>query len=118
PLGERARSGRERGGDGVKSDLRGRVGIVTGGSRGIGCSIAQALAGAGAKVAVLGRDGAKAEQAARALGDSTARGFSCDVANAQQVERTVGTVEEEFGRIDILVTKAGTTRAHLLLRLK
>jgi len=52
----------------VKIDLSGRVGIVTGGSRGIGYSIAQALAGAGAKVAVLGRDGAKAEQAARALG--------------------------------------------------
>src|SRR2546427_6685704 len=102
----------------MKIDLAGKVGIVTGGSRGIGYSIAQALAGAGAKVAVLGRDGAKAEQAARSLGDSTARGFSCDVANARQVEATVGTVEREFGKIDILVNNAGTTRDNLLFRIK
>src|SRR5437667_417748 len=44
----------------MKIDLAGKVGIVTGGSRGIGYSIAQALTGAGAKVAVLARDGAKA----------------------------------------------------------
>ena len=101
----------------MKIDLAGKVGIVTGGSRGIGYSIAQALAGAGAKVAVLARDGAKAEQAARSLGDSAARGFACDVANARQVETTVGTVEREFGKIDILVNNAGTTRDNLLFRI-
>jgi 3-oxoacyl-[acyl-carrier protein] reductase len=101
----------------MKIDLSSKVAMVTGGSRGIGYAIAQALAGAGAKVAVLGRDGAKAEQAARGFGDSTARGFSCDVANAQQVERTVATVEQEFGRIDILVNNAGTTRDNLLFRI-
>jgi len=94
----------------MKIDLSGKVAVVTGGSRGIGYSIAQSLAEAGATVALLARDGAKAQEAARALGD-TARGFSCDVVNAQQVETTVAGVEHEFGRIDVLVNNAGIYRA-------
>jgi 3-oxoacyl-[acyl-carrier protein] reductase len=101
----------------VKIDLAGKVALVTGGSRGIGYSIAQTLAGAGARVAVLGRDGAKAQEAARALGDSAARGFACDVTNAGQVESAVGEVEQAFGQIDILVNNAGTTRDNLLFRI-
>jgi len=100
----------------MKIDLSGKVAVVTGGSRGIGYSIAQSLAEAGATVALLARDGAKAQEAARALGD-TARGFSCDVVNAQQVETTVAGVEHEFGRIDVLVNNAGTTRDNLLFRI-
>jgi len=100
----------------MKIDLSGKVAVVTGGSRGIGYSIAQSLAQAGAAVALLARDGAKAQEAARALGD-TARGFSCDVVNAQQVETTVAGVEHEFGRIDVLVNNAGTTRDNLLFRI-
>jgi 3-oxoacyl-[acyl-carrier protein] reductase len=101
----------------VKIELAGKVALVTGGSRGIGYSIAQALAGAGARVAILGRDGAKAEAAARTLGDGGSRGFSCDVADAAQVETVVGGVEQAFGQVDILVNNAGTTRDNLLFRL-
>ncbi len=100
----------------MKIDLSGKVAVVTGGSRGIGYSIAQSLAEAGATVALLARDGAKAQEAARALGD-TARGFSCDVVDARQVETTVAGVEREFGRIDVLVNNAGTTRDNLLFRI-
>ena len=104
----------------MQINLSGKVAVVTGGSRGIGLAIAQALAGAGAKLALLARDGAKAEAAARSLGggDDTARGFACDVANAPQVETAVEGVEHEFGRIDILVNNAGTTRDNLLFRIR
>ena len=101
----------------MKIDLAGKVSVVTGGSRGIGHAIAQALAVAGARVAILGRDGAKAQAAAHALTNGSARGYGCDVADAAQVETTIAAVERDFGRIDVVVNNAGTTRDNLLFRI-
>jgi 3-oxoacyl-[acyl-carrier protein] reductase len=101
----------------VKIDLTGKVALVTGGSRGIGHAIAQAFARVGAQIAVLGRDLAKVREAAASLGDGRARGYACDVSDAKQVETTVGAVEKDFGRIDVLVNNAGTTRDNLLFRI-
>ena len=102
----------------MKIDLSGKVAVVTGGSRGIGHAIAQALARVGSRVAVLARDVTKAREAAAALGDGQrAQGYECDVSDARQVETTVAAVEADFGRIDVVVNNAGTTRDNLLFRI-
>ena len=101
----------------MKIDLSGRVALVTGSTRGIGRAIATTLAGAGAKVAVVGRERARAEEAASQLGGE-ARGFACDVADTASVAALVEEVERSFGALDILVNNAGLTRDNLLMRIK
>jgi 3-oxoacyl-[acyl-carrier protein] reductase len=102
----------------MQIDLSGRVALVTGSTRGIGRAIAQALASAGARVAVVGRDKARADEAASALPGGQARGFACDVSDAAAVVALVEAVEKEMGAVDILVNNAGITRDNLLMRMK
>lgn len=97
-------------------DLAGKTAFVTGSTRGIGLAIAQALHGAGAKVAVVGRDLERARAVAAGLG-SGAAGVGCDVADFGQVETAIGAAEAALGPIDILVNNAGLTRDNILLRL-
>jgi 3-oxoacyl-[acyl-carrier protein] reductase len=97
-------------------DLNGKVALVTGGSKGIGLSIAEALYKAGAKVAVLGRDAARADAAANALGDR-ACAVNADVADQAQVDKAVEQAEARLGPIDILVNNAGVTKDGLLVRM-
>jgi len=97
-------------------DLTGKVAFVTGSTRGIGLGVATALHAAGAKVAIVGRDLAKAQAVAATLGER-AVGVSCDVADGGQVEAAIAAAEQALGPIDILVNNAGLTRDNLLLRL-
>jgi 3-oxoacyl-[acyl-carrier protein] reductase len=101
----------------VNIDLSGRTALVTGSTRGIGRAIAETLAGAGARVAVVGRDAARAGEVAGSIGRDAA-GFSCDVADVASVTALVESVEKSFGQIDILVNNAGLTRDNILFRLK
>jgi 3-oxoacyl-[acyl-carrier protein] reductase len=98
-------------------DLSGRTALVTGSTRGIGRAIAEALASAGARVAVVGRDQGKAAEAAAAIG-SGAQGFAADVGDPASIAALVEAVDKAFGQTDILVNNAGLTRDNILFRIK
>jgi 3-oxoacyl-[acyl-carrier protein] reductase len=100
----------------MQIDLSGKTALVTGSTRGIGRAIGESLSAAGASVAIVGRDRAKAEEAAASV--KNARGFSCDVGDPASVVALVEEVEKSFGTLDILVNNAGITRDNLLMRLK
>lgn len=101
----------------MRIDLTGKNALVTGSTRGIGRAIAESLAGAGARVAIVGRDKGRADAVAAELGGG-AQGFACDVSDVAQVTALVEDVEKAFGGIDILVNNAGLTRDNIVLRLK
>lgn len=101
----------------MRIDLTGKNALVTGSTRGIGRAIAESLAGAGARVAIVGRDKGRAEAVAAQIGGG-AQGFACDVSEVAQVAALVEDVEKAFGGIDILVNNAGLTRDNIMLRLK
>src|SRR5689334_16384170 len=90
-------------------DLSGRVAVVTGAGSGIGAAIANGFAKAGAKVAILDRDGeAAANVAARivAIGGNVIA-FTCDVTRQDAVGAVAGEVKARLGSADILVNNAG-----------
>jgi 3-oxoacyl-[acyl-carrier protein] reductase len=90
----------------------GKVAIVTGGSRGIGRAIVQALAREGARVVfTYVQNKALADEIAN--GD-TIVGFQADVTSFEQAKNLVKQVKERFGRIDVLVNNAGITRDKLI----
>ena len=88
----------------ASSLLAGQTAIVTGASSGIGREVSRALADAGVRVAMAGRDEARLREAAP---DETAMLVECDVREDSQVRAMVERVTSEWGAVDILVNSAG-----------
>jgi 3-oxoacyl-[acyl-carrier protein] reductase len=100
---------------------REKVGLVTGGSRGIGRQIALKLAESGMKVAVNYRGNEEAAKTTEEL--VRLKGADCllvpsDVSAISQAQSLVNTILEHWGRLDVLVNNAGIVRDTLLLRMK
>jgi 3-oxoacyl-[acyl-carrier protein] reductase len=97
-----------------------KVAIVTGASRGIGRSIAEALLAAGGKVVISARNAATLDELAASLrqGGGEVLAVAADVSSSTDADRLVTETVAAFGRVDILVNNAGITRDGLLLRMK
>jgi 3-oxoacyl-[acyl-carrier protein] reductase len=101
-------------------DFTGKTVLVTGGTRGIGRSIVEAFAEAGASVAFTYRsstDEAEALKSALEAGGTQALSIQGDAAEAEAASDAVKTVLDAWGRLDILVNNAGVTRDGLMLRM-
>ncbi|MBN1190319.1 MAG: SDR family oxidoreductase [Dehalococcoidales bacterium] len=93
-------------------DLTGKVALITGGSRGIGRSIAEAVAAFGADVAIAARDQGKINETLGILEKYNVRtlGISADMMKEEDIKRMVDDTMNKFGRIDILFNNAGIAR--------
>ena len=92
-------------------DLGGRAALVTGGSRGLGLQIAEALCEMGARVAITARKKDELDQAVSYLKEKQvdATAFVCDIGKREAIPGLVEAVLAKFGRLDILVNNAGAT---------
>lgn len=106
----------------MSRELEGKVAIVTGAARGLGAAIARELVSAGANVVIADVLADRARAAAAELlaltPASPTLAVPCDVSDATQVREMVRLVQEQFGRIDVLVNNAGLIRKDRLVDIK
>jgi len=94
----------------MKIDLKNKIALVTGGSKGIGKGAAQALSEAGATIIICARDQQELEETAREISNKTGNKvvvIPADVTDAKAVEQLISKTKSEVGEIDILVNNVG-----------
>jgi 3-oxoacyl-[acyl-carrier protein] reductase len=94
--------------------LKGKVMLITGGTRGIGADIALGFAEEGARVAICARTKADLDAKSAEIGKATGAvvtGIPADLSEPEEADRLVGEVVKRFGRLDILVNSAGVAPA-------
>ena len=102
------------------SQLVDKVAVVTGGAQGIGKAIAELLAQRGAQVVIADINLEKAQVTAQAITDDTgcrAVALPVNVADSASAQAMIDATLKEFGRIDLLINNAGTTRDNLIMRM-
>lgn len=97
-------------------DLTGKTALITGGTRGIGKSIAQAMHKQGATVIITGRSEEKAQAVANEIG-SNAIGMAYEAGNVEKVSEFAAAVLGKVEKLDILVNNAGITKDTLMMRM-
>jgi len=96
-------------------EIKGKIALVTGGATGIGRAIVDALAEAGATVAIVARNLERAQAAANEVNGATA--YAADVVDETQVNAAFEAIVKAHGRLDVLVNNSGVTRDGLVLRM-
>ena len=93
----------------MKIELKGRIAVISGGSRGLGESMAKALAGAGARIALVARDRERLQKVQRDISANGAEAefFLADVTREDQVAKLAEEIKKRFGNPQILINSAG-----------
>ncbi|KZN64366.1 3-ketoacyl-ACP reductase [Pseudoalteromonas luteoviolacea CPMOR-1] len=98
-------------------DLKDKIVLVTGASRGIGKSVAQTLVAQGATVLGTATSDSGAERISEYLGEN-GKGYKLNVTDVESIDAVLKQIKADFGDIDVLVNNAGITRDNLLMRMK
>ncbi len=90
--------------------LKGKTALITGGSKGIGLGIAEAMAAKGMRIAITSRNGSEAKAMAKKLmelGAEAALGLECDVRNWEAQMNVVAQIMQNWGQLDVVIANAG-----------
>ncbi|MGS0690720.1 SDR family oxidoreductase [Shewanella sp. 30m-9] len=100
-------------------DLKDKVVVITGGAGGLGYAMAENLAAAGAKLALIDVDQEKLEKACANIGATTeVQGYAVDITDEEDVFATFQFIKEDFGQVNVLINNAGILRDGFLLKAK
>ena len=100
-------------------ELKNKVAIVTGASRGIGRSVAQEISKSGAHVVCVSRSEDDLLKISKKLNDEgfSSSSFVCDVSNSNDFKKLIDDTVSKFNQVDILVNNAGITKDNLIMRM-